>query len=65
MTTPQYAASIRLLSIKLGYKVTVFDQCDYSQSKYDPEHSLNGQAASADHNKIVGSSIYLTTMFSI
>lgn len=33
--------------------MTVFDLCDYDQSTYHPEHALNGQAASADHNKIV------------
>ncbi|VUC36354.1 unnamed protein product, partial [Clonostachys rosea] len=37
----------------LGYGVTVFDQHDYTQSKYDPEHHLSGQVASVDHNKIL------------
>ncbi|CAH0058417.1 unnamed protein product [Clonostachys solani] len=36
-----------------GHSVTVFDQHDYIQSKYDPEHHPNGQIASVDHNKIL------------
>ncbi|CAI6091663.1 unnamed protein product [Clonostachys chloroleuca] len=36
-----------------GHNVTVFDQHDYIQSRYDPEHHPNGQVASVDHNKIL------------
>ncbi|SPO02599.1 uncharacterized protein DNG_05272 [Cephalotrichum gorgonifer] len=48
-----FGLSLALTLRAKGHEVTVFDQCDYSQSGYDPDHDLNGQAASVDHNKIL------------